>query len=150
MTSSPSRLRIAVLFGGRSSEHDVSVLSATNVMGALDPERYDALPVFVTRDGRWLQSRFADGALARPESGTELCLVPGGRGRLLAIAPDGKAAEAGRVDIVFPARLEFPVPESIIVTFSTVVAGIVAVNASMIPPSFWVSRTSRALGPACR
>ncbi len=37
MTSSRGRLRIAVLFGGRSAEHDVSVMSATNVMGALEP-----------------------------------------------------------------------------------------------------------------
>ena len=56
MSSSQSRLRIAVLFGGRSSEHDVSIMSATNVMRALDPERYDALPVYVSKDGRWLQS----------------------------------------------------------------------------------------------
>ena len=102
MSPSQTRLRIAVLFGGRSSEHDVSIMSATNVMRALDPERYDALPVFVSKDGRWLQSRFADGELDKPSSGTELCLVPGGHGRLLAIAPDGKAAEAGKIDIVFP------------------------------------------------
>src|SRR3954447_5168949 len=68
MSPSPSRLRIAVLFGGRSSEHDVSVMSATNVMRALDPERYDALPVFVTRDGRWLQSRVSNGELDRPDA----------------------------------------------------------------------------------
>ena len=42
--SAAMKLRIAVLFGGRSAEHDVSVLSATNVMRALDPARYDAVP----------------------------------------------------------------------------------------------------------
>ena len=52
MTEPSHRLRLALLFGGRSAEHDVSVLSATNVMRALDPLRYDAVPVFVTRDGR--------------------------------------------------------------------------------------------------
>ena len=94
MSPSQTRLRIAVLFGGRSSEHDVSVMSATNVMRALDPERYDALPVFVSKDGHWLQSRFIEGELDKPSSGTELCLVPGGHGRMLAIAPDGKASVA--------------------------------------------------------
>ena len=63
-----SKLRIAVLFGGRSAEHDVSVLSATNVMGALEPDKYDAMPIFVTREGKWLLSFFEDGALAKPES----------------------------------------------------------------------------------
>lgn len=102
MNPSMTRLRIAVLFGGRSSEHDVSVMSGTNVMRALDPQKYDALPVFVTREGRWLQSRFGNGDLERPATGIEICLVPGGRGRFLTIGPDGKAAEGGRIDILFP------------------------------------------------
>ncbi|RUT92333.1 D-alanine--D-alanine ligase A, partial [Mesorhizobium sp. USDA-HM6] len=74
------RLRIGVLFGGRSAEHDVSVLSATNVMLALEPEKYDAVPIFVTREGQWLLSSFEDGALVKPSSGAEVCLVPGGHG----------------------------------------------------------------------
>ena len=36
------------------------------------------VPVFVTRDGQWLMSRFADGVLGEPSTGTEVCLVPGG------------------------------------------------------------------------
>ncbi|KKX33026.1 D-alanine--D-alanine ligase family protein [Rhizobium sp. LC145] len=102
MNPSMTRLRIAVLFGGRSSEHDVSVMSGTNVMRAFDPQKYDALPVFVTREGRWLQSRFGNGDLERPATGIEICLVPGGRGRFLMIGPDGKTAEGGRIDILFP------------------------------------------------
>jgi D-alanine-D-alanine ligase len=96
------KLRIAVLFGGRSAEHDVSILSATNVMGALDPARYDALPVFVTREGRWLQSAFEHGELATPASGTELALVPGGRGRIIALPPTGAPHELPRIDLLFP------------------------------------------------
>ncbi len=95
------RLRIAVLFGGRSSEHEVSVMSATNVMAALNPAKYDAVPVYITREGRWLASSFTDGALARPDSGTELCLTAGGQGRLLAIDA-GAARDLPPVDIVFP------------------------------------------------
>ncbi|MCO5162559.1 MAG: D-alanine--D-alanine ligase [Mesorhizobium sp.] len=101
MTSS-ARLRIAVLYGGRSSEHDVSVMSATNVMAALDPAKYDAVPIYVTREGRWLDSSFADGALAKPAGGTELCLVAGGQGRLLAIPQDGAARDLPPVDALFP------------------------------------------------
>ena len=102
MTISSNRLRIAVLFGGRSAEHDVSVLSATNVMRALDPAKYDPIPIFVTRDGQWLLSRFEDGVLATPSTGTEVCLVPAGRGRMTAISPAGGMSEAGRIDILFP------------------------------------------------
>jgi D-alanine-D-alanine ligase len=47
------RRRIAVLFGGRSAEHEVSVASAGSVMDALDPERYEVIPIGVTREGRW-------------------------------------------------------------------------------------------------
>ena len=102
MTTSSNRLRIAVLFGGRSAEHDVSVLSATNVMRALEPAKYDAVPVFVTRDGRWLLSGFEDGALAKPSTGTEACLVPGGRGRMMAIPADGAPYDLPKIDILFP------------------------------------------------
>jgi D-alanine-D-alanine ligase len=97
-----SKLRIAVLFGGRSAEHDVSVLSATNVMRALDPARYDAVPVFVTREGHWLLSSFEDGTLAKPSVGTEVCLVPGGQGRMLAIPANGVPHELPEIAILFP------------------------------------------------
>lgn len=96
-----TKLRIAVLFGGRSSEHEVSVMSGTNVMAALSPEKYEAVPIFITCDGRWLESRFDGKALSKPESGTELALVPGGRGRMLAIGAEG-VREAGRIDALFP------------------------------------------------
>ncbi len=102
MTTASNRLRIAVLFGGRSAEHDVSVLSATNVMRALEPAKYDAVPVFVTREGQWLLSSFADGALAKPSSGAELCLVPGGRGRMLATPANGAPYELPEIDMIFP------------------------------------------------
>lgn len=97
-----NRLRIAVLFGGRSAEHEVSVLSATNVMRALEPARYDAVPIFVTREGQWLLSSFEGGALSKPEVGTEVCLVPGGRGRILATPAGGQPHELAKIDIVFP------------------------------------------------
>ncbi len=102
MNPAPERRRIAVLFGGRSAEHDVSVLSATNVVRALDPARYDVVPVFVTREGRWLECAFAEGGLSLPAEETELCLLPGGRGRLLAVPPDGAPCERAGIDLLFP------------------------------------------------
>jgi D-alanine-D-alanine ligase len=48
------KVRVAVLFGGQSDEHDVSLRSAETVIGALDPDRFEVVPVGVTRDGRWL------------------------------------------------------------------------------------------------
>ena len=47
------RRRVAVVFGGRSAEHEVSVISARSVIEALDPERYEVIAIGVTRDGRW-------------------------------------------------------------------------------------------------
>jgi len=96
------KTRIAVLYGGRSAEHEVSILSATNVLNALSPERYDIVPVYVTRNGRWLLSRIEDGRPGTPETGTELCLVPGGRGIGFGITPEGKLVELPRIDILFP------------------------------------------------
>ncbi|RWF62090.1 D-alanine--D-alanine ligase family protein [Mesorhizobium sp.] len=102
MVVTANRLRIAVLFGGRSAEHEVSVLSATNVMRALEPAKYDAVPIFVTREGKWLLSRFEGGALATPSSGTEVCLVPGGHGRMLAVPAEGAPYALPDIDILFP------------------------------------------------
>ncbi|MCX8996667.1 D-alanine--D-alanine ligase [Rhizobiaceae bacterium BDR2-2] len=102
MADTSNRLRIGVVFGGRSAEHDVSVLSATNVMNALAAEKYDAVPIFVTREGQWLLSAFEGGTLAKPSSGTQLCLVPGGYGRAIAVPEDGAPYEVPQLDIVFP------------------------------------------------
>ena len=100
------RLRVALLFGGRSAEHDVSVLSAGNVFRALDPARYETVPIGITRSGTWLLCSIEGGKFptAVPESGPRVALIPGGSGRL-AILPetDGAAPDLTRaVDVVFP------------------------------------------------
>ena len=79
------RLRIAVLAGGRSSEHDISLASARSVLEALDPERYDVVTVAIGRDGRW-ELGSGDGTVA------ETLPVPA------ANAP----ATLGSVDVVLP------------------------------------------------
>ncbi|MEW5987720.1 MAG: D-alanine--D-alanine ligase family protein [Chloroflexota bacterium] len=48
------KLRVGVVFGGRSSEHEVSLMSARSVMATLDPDKYEVVPIGVTRSGRWL------------------------------------------------------------------------------------------------
>lgn len=52
--SGDRKIRVAVVFGGRSDEHDVSLRSAQTIIQALDPERYEVVPVGISRDGRWL------------------------------------------------------------------------------------------------
>ena len=52
--SQQNKKRIAVFFGGRSPEHDVSVVTGLQILGALDPARYEAFPVYVTTGGEWL------------------------------------------------------------------------------------------------
>ncbi len=54
MQHQPDKLNVAVFFGGRSAEHDVSLVSAAAVMGALDRDKYRVIPVGITREGRWL------------------------------------------------------------------------------------------------
>src|SRR5262245_22940341 len=51
---SKAKKRIAVLFGGRSPEHDVSIVTGLQILGALDRTKYDAFPVYITPDGVWL------------------------------------------------------------------------------------------------
>jgi len=48
------RLRIGVLFGGRSTEHEVSILSAQSIISAMDPDRFEAVPLYIDKNGRWL------------------------------------------------------------------------------------------------
>ncbi len=72
-TSGPGRVRLVVLFGGQSAEHDVSRVTARHVLAAADPERYDIVPVGITRSGEWVRAEaaieaLAAGADALPES----------------------------------------------------------------------------------
>src|SRR3954447_15322559 len=51
------RIRLVVLYGGRSAEHEVSCVTAVHVLKALDPERYDVVPIGITREGNWVADR---------------------------------------------------------------------------------------------
>src|SRR3982750_1009462 len=54
------KLRVGVLFGGRSGEHEVSLLSAASVLNAIDKKKYEVVPIGITKDGRWLTSAHAE------------------------------------------------------------------------------------------
>lgn len=98
-----SKLRVAVLFGGQSSEHDVSIMSARNVIRAIDAGTYEVVPILIDRAGRWLLVEAKDGVLAEPVAyeGAEVCLLPGAKGRLLALEGAG-AREMPAIDALFP------------------------------------------------
>ncbi|QBI18997.1 D-alanine--D-alanine ligase [Egibacter rhizosphaerae] len=114
------RLRVLLLFGGQSSEHGVSCLSAANVLEALDPARYEVTTVGITRDGRWtlvedvprtpLETDTDDPAAALPEVGDDgdtVALVRTRKGTQLVRfpehdAPGSGASSLGPVDVCFP------------------------------------------------
>lgn len=93
--SNKGRIRVAVLFGGRSGEHEVSLASARSVMEAMDPERYEAVPVGITKEGRWLTG---GDPLAALESGASGSALSAGETPDAEKAPTAHAdaAEAGR------------------------------------------------------
>jgi D-alanine-D-alanine ligase len=57
------KLRVGILFGGRSGEHEVSLLSAASVLNAIDKEKYEVVPIGITKEGRWLTSADAENLL---------------------------------------------------------------------------------------
>ena len=88
------RLRVAVLTGGRSSEHDVAVASARSVVESLDPGRYETISVEIGRDGRWELPR-----------GNQAQLGPNGAvagAQLVPVSADRVPEALGDVDVVFP------------------------------------------------
>jgi D-alanine-D-alanine ligase len=94
-------LRVGVLFGGRSGEHEVSLASAASVIRGLDSDKYEAVPIGITKDGHWLVGEGA--AKMLPE------VLKGGRRVMLtadpteaALMPLDRGAGAQRLDVVFP------------------------------------------------
>jgi D-alanine-D-alanine ligase len=57
------KLRVGILFGGRSGEHEVSLLSAASVLNAIDKDKYEVVPIGITKDGRWLTAADAENLL---------------------------------------------------------------------------------------
>jgi D-alanine-D-alanine ligase len=95
------RLRVGVLFGGRSGEHEVSLVSAASVIRGMDPDKYEAVPIGITKDGHWL---VGEGAIKMLPD-----ILKGGRRVMLtadpteaALVPLDREAGAQRFDVIFP------------------------------------------------
>jgi len=111
--ATPRKTRVAIVFGGRSTEHAISCVSAGSILGALDPDLYEVVPVGITRQGAWVLAGGDPAALAiagqrMPEitadSGRAVVLPadPTSTGLMVLDPADGVAVLAG-VDVVFPA-----------------------------------------------
>src|SRR5579872_5963637 len=66
-----SKLRVGILFGGRSGEHEVSLLSAASVLEAVDKSKYDVVPIGITKEGRWVTAAHAERLLKGQASSAE-------------------------------------------------------------------------------
>ncbi|MFD6156851.1 D-alanine--D-alanine ligase family protein [Nocardia sp. NPDC060256] len=104
------RIRVAVVFGGRSNEHAVSCVSAGSVLPNLDPEKYDVVPIGISTEGTWVLADsnvaalgFHDRALPSVDAtGTALTLASGPSNSGALVALDDPGATLGSVDVVFP------------------------------------------------
>ncbi len=98
------KLRVGVLFGGRSGEHEVSLVSATSVMQALDKEKYEVVPIGITPEGRWISSERSLQLLkakAGLEREPERFLAPEPSRQAL-MTLDGGGGSSLPLDVVFP------------------------------------------------
>jgi D-alanine-D-alanine ligase len=93
------RLRLGVIFGGRSVEHEVSVVSAQHVMAAADRERFEVVPIGVAKSGVWLSRLQTEAALARREPPFRKRLEAEGEG--IAALREG-LRQLAEVDVAFP------------------------------------------------
>ena len=98
-----SKIRVAVLFGGKSGEHEVSLASARSVMAAIDREKYEVYPIGISKSGRWITAGDPMKALAEgPDTAdTEMAtsLTAAGRRDLV---PGMQQTRFPEVDVVFP------------------------------------------------
>jgi D-alanine-D-alanine ligase len=104
------KVRVGLIFGGRSGEHEVSLMSAQGVMGAIDREKYEVVPIGITKGGRWLAAGDPMKALSSgvtAESNPALLLAepsPQGLMRLETREQERalKAVQVSQLDVVFP------------------------------------------------
>jgi len=105
------RPRVAVVFGGRSSEHGVSCLTAGEVIAAIDPDRYEVVPIGITTEGRWVLESAGPGRFAISAQGlptvdperAEVVLASDPHRRELLVSEPGEVPHTlGEVDVVMP------------------------------------------------
>ncbi|SDT77551.1 D-alanine--D-alanine ligase family protein [Actinoplanes derwentensis] len=110
--TSPRKTRVAIVFGGRSSEHAISCVSAGAILGALDPDQYEILPVGITRAGRWVLASGDASRLAIRERALPEITAASGSAVVLAVDPTATemivrdpvegVSELAGADVVFP------------------------------------------------
>ena len=109
------KLRVGILFGGRSGEHEVSLLSAASILKAIDRKKFDVVPIGITKEGRWLAAGDAHSllegggsAIARrlragdPQATPGAKLLHEGMPTLMAPEPGTHGPEGKAIDVVFP------------------------------------------------
>src|SRR5436190_3815735 len=94
--NNPGKIRVAVIFGGRSGEHEVSLRSAESVLQGLDPEKYDVVPIAISHEGKWLSSGNPMKLLPPAETIQQEMAT----GKPAAISAEVRSA--GSFDVVFP------------------------------------------------
>lgn len=106
-------MRIGVIFGGRSGEHDVSIRSARSVIEAIDHVKFEVVPIAISKEGRWLSPEQSAALLpesarglldenVRKERGPMTIIGDPSRKGLLRLESDGRVAASHRLDVVFP------------------------------------------------
>ncbi|WP_263355653.1 D-alanine--D-alanine ligase family protein [Acidicapsa ligni] len=99
------KLRVGILFGGRSGEHEVSLLSAASILKAIDRKKFEVVPIGISKTGRWL----TEGNAAALLEGAAIEVLPadaaeaaGPSDAVAALVPDAASLGTGRLDVVFP------------------------------------------------
>jgi len=107
------KLRVGVIFGGRSGEHEVSLMSAQNIMAALDREKYEVIPIGITRDGQWIASGDPLRALleGNPRLAAPAAFLPRpGAPALVPLAPAGAVVHPGPQQLKQPQQAPLQAP----------------------------------------
>jgi D-alanine-D-alanine ligase len=134
---SDRKIRLAILYGGRSAEHEVSVVSARSLMAAIDRSKYEIVPIAITKAGRWMVPAKAPDQLQAPagslpgtgEEGTGVALTR--EGEEAGLRPVDGGARLGSVDVVFPV-LHGPYGEDGTVQGMLELAGVAYVGAGVL------------------
>lgn len=99
-----NKLNLVLIFGGRSGEHEVSLMSARSVLNALDQDKYNIFQIGITQEGHWKlsQNTLADFENQHPEDLNEALILTRNEQPILFTLDHGKLIEITRIDIAFP------------------------------------------------
>ncbi|MDP9338151.1 MAG: D-alanine--D-alanine ligase [Acidobacteriota bacterium] len=101
MSAEQRKLRVGVLFGGRSGEHEVSLASAASIIRGLDPNKYEAVPIGITKEGHWLAGAGAQKMLPEVLKTGQRVAMSADPSDTALLSLDG-AARGQKLDVIFP------------------------------------------------